>query len=147
MASLTADQIQFLSTFLSNLNDGSADWQEIAQQRGIARKDNAATAFKNLVKKIGLQYDSKKFTHIEGFEFADAATKMKAASPRKRKVNDKNTNDAKDDKSPTKKKRTAKAIKEAEEEDGVSEKDIGNTENGVKTEVKDEADAMDSSDE
>jgi len=65
---MDASQLQHLAVVLTHLKDATVDWAEVAKERGISRKDNALTSFKQLMKKHGLDYDNKKFNAITGFE-------------------------------------------------------------------------------
>lgn len=127
---MNADQLQFLATVLVNLNDAGADWQEIATQRAISRKDNAQSSFKNIIQKIGLKYDGKKFTQIVDFDSTKlvTSTPKKTATPRKRKGGadaDAGTS------SPTKKRATKKSKAVEEEDDSESDLKPGKAENGT----------------
>lgn len=112
----------------------------MAKVRGIARKDNAATAFKTMIKKLGLEYSNNKFTVIDPAAMA-AAPKTpktpktpKSSSPKKRKQKA-STEDGLEDKqdesaSPRKKARGKRVVdtEDAKEEEKIqvqSETDDG----------------------
>lgn len=86
-------QVKHLATVLSCVKEVTIDWAEVASLRGIARKDNAATSFKTMMKKAGVEYANNKFTLIDSPETPGNQTKVvkktetpkKTATPRKRK--------------------------------------------------------------
>lgn len=123
---MSADNIQFLAIVLANLNNGSANWQEIATQRAIAREDNALTIFKKMIQKIGNEHDGKKLIFIDGFDSVSlGSTKgRKSATPRKRKGNAEGAGQTNGTKSPIKKRRIAKYMEESDDSDDGDQKDI-----------------------
>lgn len=109
-------------------------WAEVAQLRGISRKDNAATAFKAMMKKLGMDYSNNKFTLIDPAAMA-AGTEPKTpktpktSSPRKRKpkASDQDGDEDKGESASPKKKARARKVVEKEqvnEETKVEAKDI-----------------------
>lgn len=91
-------QFQHLATVLTCITDVSINWGEVATMRGINRKDNAATSFKSMMKKLGVEYANNKFKLIDSpgagsgedkpdtpAKVAKPETKKKTATPRKRK--------------------------------------------------------------
>lgn len=115
---MEATHLDFLRTFLLNLNDASVDWAEIALARGIKRKDNAQTSFKGIMKRYGLEYKDNKFKPIEGFTPEDGAAKAtkKTPTPRKRKAKDEDKAGMQiKDESPSKKSKVKKEAKVDEE--------------------------------
>lgn len=129
---MNADNLQFLATVLTNLNDGSANWQEIATQRAITRKDNAMSSFKNMIKKVGLEYDGKKFKAIVGFDSANiqaATATSKVTTPRKRKVDGNSVNSPATKRQATKKSKAKINIKD--EEDSENESSVVQSENEI----------------
>ncbi|KAK5956966.1 hypothetical protein OHC33_002455 [Knufia fluminis] len=132
---MDATQLQHLSVVLTHLNDATVDWAEVAKERGISRKDNALTSFKQLIKKHGLEYTNNKFNAIAGFDAsADGAAGgtpkvKKARTPRKRKSEDEDGDDKQEKASATKKQKAKKAA-----EGNLKEDKEGDTEDGVKDE-------------
>lgn len=105
-----------LAIFLTNLNDGSADWGKIAHERQVTLKGNAQRDFKVMIRRYGLDYANNKFTPIPGFNAggtitASPATGKKPSTPRKRKSEAGNGDDKEKGESPAKKARAKKTPK------------------------------------
>lgn len=134
---MDAAQFQHLTVVLTHLNDATVDWAEVAKERGVSRKDNALTSFKQLMKKHGLEYDNKKFNAIANFETAAGGSPAgisktkKPYTPRKRKSEDENEHSKEEKASPTKKQKGRKAAETIEKKSNDSDKKEG---------VKDESD-------
>lgn len=120
--------IKHLAIVLSNVTDASVDWTEVAKIRGISRKDNAATAFKNMIKKYGLEYANNKFTLTDPDAAATAAsetkTKSKPTTPRKRKPKADEDGASEDKNGSVSPKKKVKAKKEVEEEEHEIKEDV-----------------------
>lgn len=133
---MDSSQLEHLAIVLTHLNDATVDWAKVAEERGVSRKDNALSSFKQLMKKHGLQYDNKKFNRIVGFKFAADGSEgstpksKKPSTPRKRKSLDRNDDGKEKKASPTKKQQSKKAADSAKED----------TESESKEFVKDESD-------
>jgi hypothetical protein len=106
---MNANHFRQLAIFLTNLNDGSADWGEIAKQRGVTMKGNAQRDFKVMMRKYGLEYASSRFTLLPTFDPGDRAainTTSKSKKPstsRKRKADTDGEEDQEGKTSPVKK--------------------------------------------
>lgn len=86
--------LSFLTNVLTHVEEFKVDWQAVATENGISRKDNCTTKFKGIMKKYGVDFSNNKFVPIEGFEgpatgpaTAPSTPKTpKAKTPRKRKA-------------------------------------------------------------
>ena len=91
---MEAAHFQHLALVLTHLSDANIEWAEVAKERGVSRKDNAATQFKTVMKQYGLEFKNKKFSRIAGFDTAaeegagSAPKPRKPRTPRKRKSED-----------------------------------------------------------
>lgn len=92
---MEASHLSFLLNVLTHVDEFKVDWQTVATENGISRKDNCTTKFKGMMKKYGLDFSNNKFVTIEGFEGIVAAgvatapstpKTAKTKSPRKRKA-------------------------------------------------------------
>jgi len=109
---MDAAQLQHLAVVLTHVNDATVDWAEVAKQRGVSRKDNALTAFKQMIKKYGIEYDNKKFRLKDDFDAIANGTPGVAAkprNPRKRRSEDESDGTKEEDASPTKRRKVKKA--------------------------------------
>lgn len=83
---MEASHVAFLVNVLSHVEDFKVDWQKVAEENGITRKDNCITKFKGMMKKYGVDFTNNKLTLVEGHENVTSAPKTpKAKTPRKRK--------------------------------------------------------------
>jgi len=112
---MEADQLKHLVVVLTHINDATVDWAEVAKERGISRKDNALTSFKQMIKKHGIEYNNKNFNLIADFDpvangAPSVATKpKKPRTPRKRRAEDESDETKEEGASPTKKQKVKKA--------------------------------------
>lgn len=92
---MEASHLSFLLNVLTHVEEFKVDWQTVATENGISRKDNCTTKFKGILKRYGLDFSNNKFVAIEGFEGLAAAGVVtapstpktaKAKTPRKRKA-------------------------------------------------------------
>lgn len=131
MSKMNDNHVQFLIDVLLNLNDATVNWDEVAKARGIGRKDNAATQFRNMMKKYGIEYAKNRFAPIGGFDRTSMgpitpSKQGKTETPRKRKFDENRPKAQETISSPSKKhKAAARAeIHEAEDElDGGRQSD------------------------
>ncbi|KAK5093814.1 hypothetical protein LTR70_001546 [Exophiala xenobiotica] len=123
---MDSSQFQHLAIVLTHLNDATVDWAKVADERGVKRKDNALTSFKQLMKKHGVEYENRKFSRIIGFESAadglavSTPKSKKPRTPRKRQSEDENADSKEEKPSPTKKQRVERAAERAQNKDKES---------------------------
>lgn len=119
------NQLRHLAIVLAHLNDATVDWAEVAKVRGVSRKDNAQTAFKGMMKKIGLDYSNNKFTLIDPspVPVANGENKSTPSTPRKRKPKQNEDGDSEVKSKSASPKKKAKTKKDVERvvEDGEDE--------------------------
>lgn len=121
-------QLQHLILVLGHItSDVTVDWAEVAKIRGIGRKDNAATAFRSMIKKHGIEYANNKFTFVDNSVIANAKSENKAkpTTPRKRKpkANEEEGSEGKSESASPKKKQKGKKVVEVEKDTVGDEED------------------------
>lgn len=130
--------LEFIRSVLCHAGEVKIDWDAVATENGITRKDNATTKFKNIMKKHGLDYTQSKFFRDPAYTPETPSTTSKAPrtpktpkaisskGSQKRKAEEKPSSDDDHDRSTpvngSKKQKTKNNVK-SEELDGDS---VGN---------------------
>ncbi|EHY56823.1 hypothetical protein ABEF92_000851 [Exophiala dermatitidis] len=90
---------KFVFTVLKHCESIKPNWEQVARENGIGYARNAASKFKDVVKKHGLRFENNRINDPEtpriGYDDEEVAPKTpkraKAATPRKRKSEDDGT--------------------------------------------------------